>query len=435
MSAAEAASPRAVRGPSPIRAAVCGALLGGCLASGPAGFAAAADWPGLWGPHRNARVAGALPAGPELAVREVWRRPLGQGYSEVAVRGDRAYTLASDGTSDFLVCLDAATGKDVWRARLDATYRGHHGSDDGPISTPLVEGGRVFALSPFGKLAAFEAADGRELWRRDLVAELQAAAPSYGFATSPLLVDGALLVLAGGEAQHNLVALDPATGRTLWSAQPTRKTGYSSPVAVTLAGTPQVVAATGEAYFGFDPRDGRVLWRHPALGEPRQPPVALPGDRLFVTAWNESAVLQVSTEGGAWKAAEVWRAPVLKANYSPAIYHDGHLYGMNGTYLNCLDAATGALRWREKVYNGTLMLVGGDLVLLGERSGDVHVAAASPTGFRRRLQAQVFNRGSRAVTGPVFANGRFYLRNLEEAVALEVVARPAAAAGGGEPRP
>ncbi len=411
---------------------LCAALVGAavCATLGRAESGPGTDWPGLWGPQRSARVEGALPAGPDLDVREVWRRPLGSGYAEVAVAGNRGYTLYTDGESDFLVSLDTANGKEVWRARLDATYRGHDGSDDGPISTPLVSQGRILALNPFGKLFAFDTG-GKELWKRDLVAELGAVPPYYGFATVPLAVGQRLIVQAGGEKENNLVALDPATGRTLWSSQPSTRHGYSSPVAATLAGVPQVVARTKDKLFGADPETGKVLWSHPSVGdwESMQAPMLLPGDRVLMTSWVESAVVQVTAEGGAFKVSEVWRKPVLKGTYSPTVFHQGHLYGMNAAYLTCLDAATGELKWREKVYHATLILVGGDLVLLGERSGHLHVVAATPEGFRERLKVRVFNPGARAATGPVFAGGRFYLRNVEEVVALEIFARPAPPAG------
>lgn len=363
-------------------------------------------------------------------MREIWRRPLGSGYAEVAVAGNRGYTLYTDGASDFLVSLDTANGKEVWRARLDSTYRGHDGSDDGPISTPLVSDGRILALNAFGKLFAFEAAGGKELWKRDLVAELGAVPPDYGFATAPLAVGQRLIVQAGGEKQNNLVALDPATGRTLWSSQPSTKHGYSSPVAATLAGVPQVVARTKDKLFGIDPETGKVLWSHPSVGdwESMQAPSLLPGDRVLMTSWQESAVVQVAADAAGFKVSEVWRKPAFKGSYSPTVFHQGHLYGMNAAYLTCLDAATGDLKWREKVYNASLILVGGDLVLLGERSGNFHVVEASSTGFRERLKTRVFMPGARSVTGPVYAGGRFYLRNIEELVALEVIAKPAAPA-------
>lgn len=381
------------------------------------------EWPGLWGPDRNARVAGPLKLEPDLELGEVWRRPLGKGFSEIAVSGGRGYTLFSDGQTDHLTAFDVATGKEVWRARLEATYRGHDGSDDGPISTPLVSDGRVFALDPFGRLFAFETATGRPLWKVDLPAELGAKAPWYGFATSPLPVGQLLVVQAGGAEKNNLVALDPATGKLVWSSHPAEKNGYSSPVLMTLAGSVQIVASTTDKIFGVNPKDGSVLWSHPSIGEPRQSPVAVPGDRILVMSYNESAILKVTSEAGAWKVQEVWKKPILKTNYSPTVYRDGYLYGMNGTYLVCVDPETGDVKWREKVYNASLILIDGHLAVLGEKSGNFQIIEATPEGFREKLRARVFTPGARSITGPVYVDGRFLLRNSEEMVMLELKKR------------
>lgn len=416
----------------------CMAWIGWLALSVPAvasgGSSPTAEWPGLWGPNRDARVAGPLAVGLGVQIREVWRRPLGKGYSEAAMAGGRGYTLYTDGEVDHLLAFDLATGKDLWRTRMDKTLRGQSGSDDGPISTPVIAGGRIFALDPWGKLFAFDRPTGKVLWTRDLKAELGAVPPFWGFATSPLPVGHTLVVQAGGAESNNLVALDPATGKTVWTSQPAKENGYSSPVLLTLAGTPQIVAATNDKVFGVRPEDGAVLWSHPGIGEPRQAPVLLPGDRVLVLSPNDAALLQVRREGSAWKAEEVWRKPVFKGNYSPVVYHGGLLFGMSGAYLVCVDPATAETRWREKVYNATLLLVDGHLAIVGERSGNFHLVEATGEGFREKLRAQVLTPGARTLTGPMFAGGRFLLRNGEEMVMFELApppATPAAPAKGG----
>jgi len=404
-------------------------LLAGAGPAG-AGDTPASDWPGLWGPHRDARVAGPLRAEPGMQLVEAWRRPLGKGYSEVAATAGRGYTMYSDGEVDHLLAFEVASGKEVWRARMAATYRGH-GSDDGPISTPVIADGRVFALDPWGVLFAFDAAAGRELWRRDLKADLGAVPPFWGFATSPLPLGKTLVVQAGGAERNNLVALDPATGKTLWASQPAKENGYSSPVSLTLAGTPQVVAATNDKIFGVKPEDGTVLWTLPGIGEPRQSPMPLPGDRLLVMSPDIAALLQVTHKDGVWQAVEVWKKPVFKGTYSPVVFHQGHLFGMNGMYLACVDPVTAEVKWREKIYSASLILVGDYLAVVGERSGSFQLVAATPEGFREALRIPVFTPGARTLTGPMFVDGGFLLRNGEEMVMLRLA--PAARQAGAKP--
>jgi outer membrane protein assembly factor BamB len=394
------------------------------LAATLATAAAADDWPQLWGPRGDGRslAPSSIARAATLKARELWRRPIGSGFSGVSVVGGRGYTALSDGTRDQAVAFDVATGRELWRTPLGETYRGHDGSRDGPISTPTVEGGRVFLVGPLGLLVALDANTGRVVWSHDLPKEYGAAVPSYGFATSPLAVGKRVIVQVGGEKQNYLVAFEQASGKVAWSVSPGAGAVYASPVLATVQGVEQLVTVSADKVLGLSPADGSLLWSHPRPkeNEPSRGPVVLPDGRVFVPSWNEGALLAVTREGGAFKAAEVWRRPVLKNSYSPTVFHDGHLYGFNGQYLVCIDPATGDVKWRQKVYSGSLILVDGHLVVLGESSGDLRVAEATPAGYREKLKAAVFNPGSSSFTGPSWAGGRVYLRNVEEMVALEI---------------
>src|SRR5262245_61017541 len=140
------------------------------LAALAAAAAMADDWPQLWGPNRDARslATPSIARAATLKAREVWRKPIGSGFSGVSVVGARGYTALSDGAKDQAIAFDTASGKELWRTPLGDTYRGHDGSRDGPISTPTIEGGRVFLVGPHGRLFALDAKDGRLVWSHDL---------------------------------------------------------------------------------------------------------------------------------------------------------------------------------------------------------------------------------------------------------------------------
>jgi hypothetical protein len=173
--------------------------------------ARAGDWPQLWGPTVTAAVDAASPGG-SVSLHELWRRPIGSGFSAISVAGERGYTGESDGTSDHAIAFDVRSGRTLWRAALGATYRGHDGSRDGPIATPAVSDGRVFMAGPHGLLVALDAASGGEQWRKDLLGELKLKAPSYGFGASPIVATGRVVLQVGGAEKSGLVALDAASG-------------------------------------------------------------------------------------------------------------------------------------------------------------------------------------------------------------------------------
>jgi hypothetical protein len=276
------------------------------MAAAVSGGARTDDWPQLWGPHGDGRAGGSLAAGPAtgtLKARELWRRPLGSGFSGVSVVGDRGYTALSDGTLDHAIAFDARTGRELWRTRLGPTYRGHDGSRDGPISTPTVDGARVFLVGPHGLLVALDGATGRVLWSHDLPKEYGAAVPTYGFATSPVIAGERVVVQVGGEKQHHLVAFDKASGTIAWSAHHGAGAGYVSPVLATLHGVPQLVTVSADKVIAVRPDDGTLLWSiaRPQEGEPSRPPLVLPDGRVLVHSWTEAASRAPAASSRRWK--------------------------------------------------------------------------------------------------------------------------------------
>lgn len=385
------------------------------------------SWPGLWGPSRSGQTR--APAGEVSGVKERWRRATEGGYSEIAVADGRAVTLELRGGDDFVVALDASSGRELWSTRIGPTYRGHGGSDDGPIATPAVAGDAVYAVGPHGQLLAVDARTGAFRWRHDLVKEFGATLPGWGFGSSPL-VEGRLLILpTGGEKSRGLLAFDRATGRLVWHAPHMKATAYSSAVAATIGGTRQIVTVAGDRVFAVRPQDGSLLWAVPGPGlnpEVANSPIVLPDDRVLITTWPGAMMLKVSREGKTFGAAEVWRSTFPRGANGPTIHRDGLLYGFAGPQLVCVDAATGQVRWRERTGEGTLVGVGASLLLLGQTSGDVHVIRASPDRFSELLRTRVLAPGVRSVTGPSIAAGRLYVRNLKEIAAFDIVGSPGA---------
>ena len=146
----------------------------------------------------------------------------------------------------------------------------------------------------------------------------------------------------------------------------------------------------------------------------------LPGDRVLVTAWDQSLLLQITSTDGVFTAVERWRSPRLRAFNGPSIYRDGRVFGFAGPQLICMDAATGEVRWRERTGEGTLVGLGGHLLLLGQTSGDLRVLRASPDRFSEVFRARVLTPDTPSVTGPSVADRRLYVRNIREIAAFEI---------------
>jgi enterochelin esterase-like enzyme/outer membrane protein assembly factor BamB len=400
-----------------------------------AGVAAADEWPGLRGPNQDGSAGRESRFGSDqgaMAVR--WRARLGSGYSGIAVSQGRAVTLFSDGARDVVAAFDVASGKEAWRVPVADAHKGRDGSFDGPISTPAVAGGRVFALGPRGHLLAIELATGRVLWRLDLAEREGARTPHYGFATSPVVAGGVLVAQVGGDKGRFIAGFDPRTGARLWTAGEDG-VSYQSPVAVKVGGRELVVAAGETKLLGIDPEAGRVAFDHPHGGAEGDisvgsaVPVPAGDGRVFVKTHPDKSTMfrLVESADGTVSVQTLWTAPVLRTTYVVPVYHDGHLYGMTGrTVFTCVDAQTGEARWRSREPgDGFPTLVGGDIVFL-TKERTLHVGPASPAGWKERARLELFE--DLVWTAPSVAGGSVFARSQGELARVDWKAAPAAAA-------
>jgi outer membrane protein assembly factor BamB len=382
------------------------------------------DWPGFLGPRRDGVVRGVeLVRDWARPPRELWRRPVGAGWSGFAVAGDYAVTQEQRGEFELVAAYDLASGTPLWshaeRSRFEDAIGGA-----GPRATPSIEAGRVFALGATGRLVALELASGRLLWSRRVLEETGATAPIYGVAASPLVVDGRFVVVsAGGAAGRSLVAYDPATGDELWSGGDA-PAAYSSPMLVELAGVRQILLLGGQGLVAHDPATGQVLWRHdwPPVEKASQP-VALPPDRFFVSTGygvgGKLFALEPRAAGGL-EPRVVWESLALKAKFTNVVAHAGQLYGLDDGILACIDQESGSRRWKGGRYgHGQLLLAGQLLVVLGE-DGRVTLVEASPLahvelGSYVALEGKTWNH-------PALAGSRLLVRNDREAACFELPA-------------
>jgi outer membrane protein assembly factor BamB len=386
-----------------------------------AGAAMAADWPQLRGPNRDgvSRETGVLQSWPAGGPKVLWKAPMGEGFSHLAVAKGRLFTLYGMGSNDFAAAYDTASGRQLWKLALGPKYE--DGQGNGPRSTPTVDGERVFVLTPTGRLAALNAADGKRLWQRDLRSELDAEPPQWGISTSPLVEGNLLLVDVGGSRGRSLVAFDKTNGKTVWTSQ-NEEAGYSAPIAITVGGVRQVVFFTGKALLAVAPKDGKLLWRVPWRTDwdvNAATPIFVPPDKLYVSSGYDTgaALLQIKATGGGAAAAEVWRSRKMKNQFSSSVLHGGHIYGFDNSVLKCIDAATGAEKWKEGGFgHGSLILAGGQLIVLSER-GKLALVEATPAGYREKGSTQVLS--GKCWTAPTLADGKLYLRNEENLLALQ----------------
>jgi outer membrane protein assembly factor BamB len=391
--------------------------------------AAAADWPRWRGPNQDgiSTETGLLDAWPAGGPPELWRAGLGVGFSGVVVAEGNACTQFSDGKDEILVCFDAATGKERWRAAIGKHWKNGFGDFHGARATPAVDGGRIYAGSAHGAVHCFDLADGKPLWSRDLVAEMGATPPLHGYALTPLIDGGRVYLHAGGKDGHGVVALSRDTGATVWASLDD-PAAYAAPLAIDVGGRRQIVFFTARGVVGVAAADGVELWRYPWTTQfdinAATPIYSAP--YLFIASEYDhgSALLKLSAADGAAKAEEVWVSGGMQNKISTSVLVDGYLYGFHRNFLVCVELATGDEKWRQRDFGtGSVAVADGKLLVLGDK-GQLALAEVSPQGYREISRADGIVGGQRTWTVPTVAGGRLYLRDEAKLVCLDL--RPAA---------
>lgn len=382
------------------------------------------DWPGLRGPSQNGRIDGGNFASTEGALSVAWRANIGPGYSAVTVVNGKAVTFYSDRKDDLAIAFDANSGKELWRYKIGDAFKGHDGSHDGPIATPVVADGRVFGFSAYGLLFALDHATGKQLWTINVAKTMGAQSPFYGFGASPLVAGNMVVLELGAKEGKAIAAFDVATGQLKWTLGDDT-ISYQTPIAIQFNGKDQIVAVGNKKLFGIDAAAGKILWEYAHQADDRAmtaesmiPIPAGEGELLLKNKVDSSTLIKlVNGLDGKIGIEQVWTAGVFKTTYTPPVFYDGYFYGYNGRILTCVDAKNGELKWRSRdPGDGLLIVVDGNLVVQ-TKAGTLHVAKANPEGWVEKAQLNLFPDTS--WTTPSFANGAIFARSEGEIARLE----------------
>ena len=403
-------------------------------------------WPSWRGPRHDgsAATSAALSLTPSSALAIEWKRPLGSGYSGISIADGRVFTMFADGDVDWVGAFDAASGKPLWRYRVDSRYVGHDGSHDGPLSTPAVAGDRVVALGARGQLVCLDARTGKRRWAVDLTADHGVVKPTYGFAGSPVVHDGLVIVGTGTGETPTLSAFELGSGELRWQTAGRDRLPNQTPILVSGARGVELIAAGRDRVSAWDPSSGLLIWQLEHGGRGADVSVVPTGEgrMSFNTGWSEtmsvslrwppSGEIQAPDRQGMPLLKESWRTAAFGRSFSTPVHHRGHLFGYTGAFLSCIDATTGERRWKSREPgDGFLILVDDHLVTL-TRTGELHLGRASPEGYRSSTSLKVLDTAS--WTAPSFSRDMIFVRSFDQLAAVRITsgerapaARPAAA--------
>jgi outer membrane protein assembly factor BamB len=357
-------------------------------------------------------------------AREVWRKPVGDGWSSFAVVGNYAITQEQRGEKECVVCYRVLDGAQVWvhadRARFDTSLGGV-----GPRATPSIVGGRVYTIGATGILNCLDGTTGRRLWTVNILEDNDAENIEHGVCASPLVTEERVIVCPTGSNGLSLAAYHKDDGRRLWR-QGKDKASYGSPMLAELAGRRQILLYTSAGISAHDPATGQLFWDFPWTNSTRvncsQPiPNAGAPDQLFVsTGYGKGcALIQVDKETDSNSAPKPrWEKLDMKTKFTTPVLYRGFIYGLDDGILECVDLQNGKRRWKDGRYgHGQILLAGGLLLVLAE---DGRVVLVEPRPERLQELGRFQALEGKTWNNPALAGKYLLVRNDREAACYEL---------------
>jgi outer membrane protein assembly factor BamB len=342
----------------------------------------AQDWPQWRGPNRDNKVTGfTAPRTWPKELTKKWQKPVGFGAASPVLVGDKLYVFTRQGGDEVVTCLNAADGEIVWQDKYavppvtpPASMMG--GSAGGPIGTPAVAEGKVCTVGARGVVSCLDAATGKVVWRKDTKSW-----PRFFLRTSPLIVGGKCIAYVGGSVEGKIIAYDLASGEAKWTWTG-EAPSFGSPVLMTVADTRQVVTFTVKSLIGVTLADGKLLWQVPFQFKYNSATPMIDGQTVIVSVpIGGTAAFRVEKQGIGFTARQLWKKPQAAAQYITPVRHDGLLFGVSASRnFFCTDARTGDLLWTDttKRGDGGAVLDAGSVILA--LTSDTYLVAFQPSG-------------------------------------------------------
>lgn len=369
-----------------------------------------APWPLFYGPRQDGHYRGGpiRTSWPSGGLEQLWKRPIGGGYASMVVAESKVFTIEQRRQQEAATAYDLATGREIWVNGWDAFFQESMGGN-GPRATPAYQDGRLYVLGAMGEFRCLDAATGRTLWRKNILEDNGASNIQWGMSSSPLVVDDLVIVLPGGPGGKSVAAYDRVTGGKRWTALDD-KAAYTAPMLATLAGQRQIVIVTATRALGLSLDGAKVLWEFPWVTDydvNSALPVIVDENHVLLSAGygHGSALIEITPSG----TKEVWKSNAMKAKFNNVVLKDGVIYGLDDGILAAMDLKTGQRKWKGGRYGFGQLLLAGDHLVIASEQGEVVLVKAIPD--RHEEVAQFESLDGKTWNVPAMADGKLIVRN------------------------
>ncbi len=390
------------------------------------GWLANPEWSGFRGQQRDSRQRGTVFTSDweSRPPKEQWRVPVGPGWSSFAVAGNLLYTQEQVSDRELISCYDAVTGRKIWTQGIESRFDDPLGGP-GPRGTPTLAEGGVFSLGAQGWLSRVDPVSGELMWKKDLREVAECSPPMWGFCSSPLVVDGLVIVYAGGGNGKGLLAFNAADGELVWAVDAGRNS-YASAQLATLAGQVRLLMLTGNGLSAHEVDSGRLLFDYEwkSGGYRSLQPQVIGGNKILLPSGmgTGTRLIQLDDEDdkGGWSATELWTTLQFKPDFNDFVVFQGNLYGFDSGIFTCIDLETGERKWKGGRYGKgqVLLLEDSGLLLVAAEKGQLVLLEATPEARTELFKMDALD--GRTWNHPVVVGDRLYLRNSSEAVAYQL---------------
>jgi outer membrane protein assembly factor BamB len=400
------------------------ALVVGCVIWVGAGGAWAQDWPQWRGPNRDGKAAGfTAPANWPKELTQKWKGMVGDGVATPALVGEKLYVFSRQDGDEVTRCLNAASGDELWQEKYAAQgATGPASGFSGPRSSPTVVDGRIVTLGVRGTLSCLDAASGKKLWRKN---DYQDSLPRFFTSCSPIVVNGLCVVQLGGEGGGAIVAYDLATGDEKWKWTGDG-TAYSSPVLLALESGQEIVAETAKNIVGLRATDGTLLWQVPFAVQGRAYNAATPivegATVIYSGSGRGTTAIKIEKQGDAFAPKEVWSIKDNGVQFNTPIIKNGLVFGISDRdMLFCINPRDNQTAWTTRTDGGrgygSIVDVGPVLLSLTP-GGTLRVLEPSEKEYKELASYKVAEGGTYAY--PVVSGKRIFIKD-KDAVTLWLV--------------
>jgi len=391
--------------------------------------AKALDWFQFRGPNRDGHSTetGLLAPWPSGGPPQAWKATgIGTGYSSVCVSGTRVFTMGETGGKSYLLALNAADGKILWKT--EAGQGGDPGNQGaGPRGTPATDGTLVFALSQNGELLCAQAATGRPVWKKTMSQLGGGGTPGWGWSESPLLDGNALVVSPGGSGGH-VAALNKATGAPLWQSRVKGGAHYTSLAVADIGNVRQYLYFNNQVVAGIAARNGQVAWQIDRSGQTAIASTPAYRDGIVFVSSGYGVGhngFRVAGAGGRFQVQPAYEGNEMASHHGGYVVVENHVYvPSDGGSLVCAELKTGKVAWQDRcVGKGSAVFADGHLYVRGE-GGGVALVEASPAGYKEKGRFNLPKTGGNgAWANPAVAGGKLYLREWDNLYCYDIAAK------------